>query len=153
MPVLVLGACADEQEGARYSSCIDLDDVTEQQPPSDLQLPDELKVTNVTRSKGFVTVTGVADANVEEIYGPSETALVDSGFTIINRDFEGFEAELFFAKGDDTAGAVRIRIGPCPDQVTLTILYDPLESKAGKAALDKARKRWLRRNPTPSATG
>jgi hypothetical protein len=118
--------------------------VDEKQPPRDLELPEELVVTAVQRSKGFVTVTGVADSSVEEIYGPSETALVDSGFTIINRDFEGFEAELFFAKGNDTAGAVRIRIGPCPDQVTLTILYDPLESKAGKDALQKARKRWLR---------
>lgn len=97
------------------------------------------------RSKGFVTVVGVADMTVEEIYGPAEAELVDSGFTIINRDFEGFEAELFFAKGNDTAGAVRMRIGPCPDQVTLTYLYDPLESKKGRAALEKARKRWLRR--------
>ena len=110
-------------------------------------LPEELTVTAVERSKGFVTVIGVADMSVEEIYGPAETALVDSGFAIINRDFEGFEAELFFAKGNDTAGAARIRIGPCPVQVTLTYLYDPLESKAGREALEKARKRWLRRSP------
>ena len=117
-------------------------------------LPEELTVTAVERSKGFVTVIGVADMSVEEIYKPAEAALVDSGFAIINRDFEGFEAELFFAKGNDTAGATRIRIGPCPDQVMLTYLYDPLESKAGREALEKARKRWLRRNPggTPMPT-
>jgi hypothetical protein len=149
---LLLPGCGDDddQPASRYSSCIDLGDLEEKRTPKDLKLPDGLYVTVVERSKGFVTVIGVADMTVEEIYAPSETALVDSGFEIINRDFEGFEAELFFAKSNDTAGAVRIRIGPCPDQVTLTYLYDPLESKAGRDALEKARKRWLRRNPTPS---
>ena len=143
---LVIGACGeDSRPASRYSSCIDLGSVGSKRPPHDLQEPEGLTVTAVKRSKGFVTVIGVADSTVEDIYGPSETALVDSGFTIINRDFEGFEAELFFAKGSDTAGAVRIRSGPCPDQVTLTYLYDPLESKAGKEALREARRRWLHR--------
>lgn len=66
--------------------------------------------------------------------------LTGKRFDIINTDYEGFEAELYFAKGDSLAGIASMREGPCDGYVQLNVVYDPLETAAGREAVRKTRR-------------
>ena len=54
-------------------------------------------------------------------------------------DFEGFEAELYFAKGNSLAGIAALREGPCDGYVKVSVVYDPLETAKGREAVRKTR--------------
>lgn len=153
-----LGACTSEADGSRYASCIDLGAVEERAVPEPLAVPEGARVTELVEQEGYVVLSAVAEGGVDDVYGPMEEELKAGGFEIVGRDYEGFEAELFFVSerdgagedgGDSSAGVVRVRLGPCPEQVTLSILYDPIETGAGRAAIERARQRAARRS-TPN---
>jgi hypothetical protein len=153
--VLMSSACGSDQTGSGYSSCIDLSALPEQSFPGPLSLPAAAHVTDVAEGDGYLTVAAVANGDVDTVFGPMEQELTDAGFEIISRDYEGFEAEIFFSRSDEVAGVVRIRLGPCPDQVTLSVLYDPLETEGGRRAVEQARDRVEERTGTrvPEPTG
>jgi hypothetical protein len=142
----VAAACGNEDAGSSYSSCIDLASLPEVTLPGPISFPEGVHPTEVVEEEGYITASAVADGDVDRVFAPMEKELLDAGYEIINRDYEGFEAELFFTKDDDVAGVVGMRLGPCPEQVTLSVLYDPLETKGGRAALDQARERAEQRS-------
>jgi hypothetical protein len=90
--------------------------------------------------KKFVVVEGFSERTVEELFESSQPVLTDNGFDIINTDFEGFEAELYFAKARSLAGIVSLREGPCDGYVKVNVIYDPLETAAGREAVRKTRR-------------
>lgn len=144
----LLTSCSRGEAGSRYASCIDLDAVEDRAIPEPLTLPEDVRVTELEEEEGFTVISAVADSDVDGVYAPMERRLEEAGFDVIGRDYEGFEAELFFVSERESAGVVRIRIGPCPDQVTLSILYDPIETKEGRDAIDRAREE-REEDPTP----
>ena len=81
-------------------------------------------VVDVGRRRGFSSLTLVTDETVVELYPQLARGLVESGHEILAGDNEGFEAEIFFGLRDGTTGRYVLREGPCPDEVTLHILYE-----------------------------
>ncbi len=146
--LLAAPACNDDAVGSRYASCIDLAAAGDRPIPDPLVLPEGAHVTELVEEEGFVVLHAVADGSVDDVYEPMEQELRRAGFDVVGRDYEGFEAELFLVSGEDSAGVARLRVGPCPEQVTLSILYDPLETKEGRAAVEEARRRAERRGAT-----
>lgn len=140
--VVALAGCSPNATGSRYASCID--DSVASRPgslPEDIPLIDEAALTDVTRKQGFVSVSGVAtDLTVDDLYEPMVRAVTRNGFDVLAQENEGFEAEVYFSKGVDVAGIASLRKGPCPTQVTYSVLYDPLETKQGKSVTAKTRR-------------
>lgn len=87
-----------------------------------------------------MAVVGFSERSVEELFEEMRAELLDEGFDIINTDYEAFEAELFFAKGDSLAGIASLREGPCDGFVKVHVVYDPLETAAGRKAVRKTRR-------------
>lgn len=97
-------------------------------------------MTQAEPTQGFVAISGFGESSVEELFETIRTELTDKGFDIINTDFEGFEAELYFAKGDSLAGIASLREGPCDGYVKVNVVYDPLETAQGRDAVRKTRR-------------
>lgn len=108
--------------------------------PADFPWPDDVIVTQAEQSKQFVSIAGFGDQTVEELFDAMREELGEEGFDIINTDFEGFEAELYFAKGNSLAGIASLREGPCDGYVKTNVVYDPLETAAGREAVRKTRR-------------
>jgi len=108
--------------------------------PADFPWPDGVSVTQAQPTKRFVAITGFGEQSVEELFEIMRTELTDKGFDIINTDYEGFEAELYFAKGDSLAGIASLREGPCDGYVKVNVVYDPLETEEGRRAVRKTRR-------------
>ena len=107
--------------------------------PEDFPWPDDVALSRAQLKKKFVALEGSSERSVEELFKSAQPNLRENGFDIINTDFEGFEAELYFAKGDSLAGIVSMREGPCDGYVKVNVIYDPLETAAGREAVRKTR--------------
>ena len=81
-------------------------------------------VVQVGRRRGFSAVTVVTKETVVELYPQLARALLENGHEILSGDNEGFEAEIYFALRNGRAGRYVLREGPCPDDVTVHILYE-----------------------------
>jgi hypothetical protein len=99
-----------------------------------------VELTEVKVKDEFVSTEGYDRRSVEELFDDVRPVLADNGFDVVNSDFEGFEAELYFAKGDDLAGIVALRESACDGYVKVNVLYDPLETAAGRKAVRKTRR-------------
>lgn len=108
--------------------------------PADFPWPDDVSVTQAETTKQFVAIGGFGDRTVEELFDTMRTELDDKSFDIINTDHEGFEAELYFAKGNSLAGIASLREGPCDGYVKVNVVYDPLETAEGRQAVRKTRR-------------
>ena len=107
--------------------------------PADFPWPEGVSVTQAELTKQFVTVKGFGDRSVEELFEITHAELDAKGFDIINTDYEGFEAELYFAKADSLAGIAALREGPCDGYVQVNVIYDPLDTEAGRKAVRQTR--------------
>lgn len=141
-PMALFVACQEPAPQSRPASACSLppeievpDDI-----PSDFPWADEVWITQAQLTKKFVSISGFGEPTVEELYESMGAELTDKGFDIINTDFEGFEAELYFAKGNSLAGIAAIREAPCDGYTKLNVVYDPLETKAGREAVRKTRR-------------
>jgi hypothetical protein len=109
--------------------------------PDDLPLIEGTELTDVTRRKGFLAVSGViGDRSVDELYDPMVAKVRDSGFDVLAQENEGFEAEVYFSRRTDIAGIASLRRGPCPEQVTVSLIYDPLDTKEGRRVTAETRR-------------
>jgi hypothetical protein len=139
---VALAGCSSQQAGSRYATCID--EGAAARPgslPDDIPMLQQTELTDVTRKEGFVAVSGVAtDLTVDDLYEPMVRSVRAQGFDVLAQENEGFEAEVYFSKSTDVAGIASLRKGPCPTQVTYSVLYDPLETKEGKEAAAKTRR-------------
>lgn len=84
---------------------------------------------------------GFSERSVQQLFDDFRPEITDKSLDVINTDFEGFEAELYFAKGNSLAGIVSLREGPCDGYVKVSVIYDPLETAAGREAVRETRKR------------
>lgn len=99
-----------------------------------------MTLTEFQVKEKFVSTEGYDERSVEELFDAARPALTDNGFDVVNSDYEGFEAELYFAKGDDLAGILALREAVCDGYVKVNVIYDPLETEAAKKAVRKTRR-------------
>lgn len=97
--------------------------------PAELRLGRHATITKVRRRGTALGITAVSTKTVVELYPPLARAVLDSGYSIVASDNEGFEAEIYFGN-ETTTGAYRLREGPCKGQVTVRLLFD--ETKGPK---------------------
>jgi hypothetical protein len=107
--------------------------------PADLPVTEELALTSLKERRGFVSVQGVEKTTVKSALTRFHRAVTNSGFEIINTDYEGFEAEIYFARASASQGIVSLREGPCRGDVSVSVVYDPIDTERGRAALDRTR--------------
>ena len=140
--VPLLAACSDDDPDVRPAAACKVPSEIEipKGIPGDFPWPDGAFVTQAEPTKKFVTLTGFSERSVEALFETSREALVQNEFDIINTDYEGFEAELYFAKGDSLAGIAALREGPCDGYVKVNVVYDPLETAAGREAVRNTRR-------------
>lgn len=117
--------------------------------PADFPWPSEILLTEARSTKGFVALTGFGEGSVEDFFESARAELDAEDFDIINTDYEGFEAELYFAKGNSLAGITSLREGPCDGYVRVNVVYDPLETAEGREAVRKTRKLTGQNSPAP----
>ena len=113
---------------------------TPQDVPRDLPLPTDVAFTSAQVKRKFIAIEGFSERSLEELFRDVQPKLIEKGFDIINTDYEGFEAEIYIAKGESLAGIVSMREGPCDGYVKVNVLYDPLETPAGRKAVRKTRR-------------
>ncbi len=138
----LLGACSEQSEDPQQAAVCKLPSAiaAPEHVPSDFPWPDDLLLTQAKVRKNFVSMEGFSERSVESLFKDARPGLIAKGFDVINTDFEGFEAELYFAKKSSLAGIVSLREGPCDGYVKVNVLYDPLETAAGRKAVKKTRK-------------
>ena len=107
--------------------------------PSDFPQPPGVALTRLEVTDEFVSSQGYDRRSVEELFADIRPLLVDEGFDIVNSDFEGFEAELYFARDDSLGGIVSLREDVCDGYVKVNVVYDPLETAAARRAVRKTR--------------
>ena len=140
----LLGGCSTSSSGDSVqdepaAACAPPPTIALPSLPSDFPTFDEVDPTRAEVKKKFIAVEGFTRRSVEELFKAARPELVGKGFDVINTDFEGFEAELYFAKGASLAGIVALREGPCDGYVKVNVIYDPLETAAGRKAVKKTR--------------
>ena len=73
-------------------------------------------------SRGFLIVEMRSDELVIEADPPIQRRLLEAGYEIISHDNEGFEAEIFFARGQDVVGTFTLR-NLCSGQIQIRLVY------------------------------
>ncbi|MGH2820250.1 MAG: hypothetical protein ACRDJ5_06330, partial [Actinomycetota bacterium] len=142
--VVFVGACGGG-EGASSSGrsvCVPPSPMArDPKLPAELPLTEGLDFTSARVDTRSVIVEAVQRTSVSRLYDRLRTSVTAHGYDIVAFDFEGFEAEIFFSHRSVSAGALRLREGPCKGQVTVTMLFDPIDTAVGKRILDRARAR------------
>lgn len=140
--LVLLGGCAGTDEPSTPVGSCTLPPAIEAPAglPADLPWPEGVELTEARSNKRFVALVGFGRGSVDYFFERGRIALEDNRFDIINTDYEGFEAELYFAKGNSLAGITSLREGPCDGHVRVNVVYDPLETAAGREAVRKTRK-------------
>ena len=138
---ILFAACSQSpEESAPVSACeLPPDIELPSDLPSDFPWPGGVSLTRAQSKKKFVALEGFSKLSIDELFKGARPTLTTNGFDIINSDYEGFEAELYFAKGDSLAGILSMREGPCDGYVKVNVIYDPLETAAGREAVKKTR--------------
>lgn len=137
----LLSACSAEAEGEPLASCSMPPSIgTPSGLPDDFPQLEGVDLTEFQLKKQFVATEGFDTRSVEELFDAFRPVLEGEGFDVVNSDFEGFEAELYFAKANSLAGIVSLREGPCDGYVKVNVIYDPLETEAGRKAVRKTRR-------------
>ncbi len=83
-------------------------------------------VTHVVSTDGHVTVQAVTAKPLDEVTVLIQDAVTAAGYRPAGMDNEGFEAEVFFTKGDYAAGQALVRKGDCDGQWDIDlVLVEP----------------------------
>jgi hypothetical protein len=123
---LLLAACGDGDPAAAPSPCpspVPVDRRDLRLLPRDVPLAEYGPVTEVEVEAGFIGAQAITETSIIELYPPLARAVLDEGYDIVSSENEGFEAEIFFARGKHITGAYRLREGPCKGDVTIKLLY------------------------------
>jgi hypothetical protein len=78
-------------------------------------------VTEVGSEAGHVAATVVAESTIDESYAALPAVLTAGGFDVVAEENEGIEADIFFVRGRQETGSVKLVEGPCEGQVTLRL--------------------------------
>ena len=90
--------------------------------PADIPLTDFGDVIAASVKKGFLVVELRSDQLVIEADPPIQRELLAAGYEVLSHDNEGFEAEIFFARGQDVVGTFTLR-NLCTEQIQIRLLY------------------------------
>jgi hypothetical protein len=139
--LLLAGSGCAEQTASGASGCAPRPLKREPKLPTDFPMSRKLELTHLKERRGFLSARGFETRSIEDLYKELHVTVPRLGFDVIGKDYEGFEAEIFFAREQESQGVVSMREGPCRGLVTVSVLYDPVDTNEGRDVLHKARKR------------
>jgi hypothetical protein len=143
--VLAGSGCAQESASdASTGRCASKPLERKAELPADFPVSRRLELTHFKERRGFLSARGIETRSVEELYTELRATVPKLGYDVIGNDYEGFEAEIFFARERKSQGVVSMREGPCRGLVTVSVLYDPVDTDEGRDMLHKTRKRLNR---------
>lgn len=129
---LLLAACGgsddpSDQAGAPQDPAVcSTDEPVAQQDlallPEGLPLDEWGTVVKVAEKLGYVGAEAISELTIVELYPEIARAVRAGDYATISGENEGFEAEIFFQKGDDL-GTFLLRKGPCKGQVRIKLIY------------------------------
>jgi hypothetical protein len=91
--------------------------------PKDFPLETFGTITSVKKRNGFLNATVITTSSIVEVYPPIARSLIEHHYDTLSADNEGFEAEIYFRKGLESAGAYIMREGPCEGLVTVKLTF------------------------------
>lgn len=92
-------------------------------PPDDIPIDDYGTQVEGAVNDDYLDAKVISDDLIVEIDPELQRSLVAAGYEIIGHDNEGFEAEIFFRRGEGTVGTIFMKEGPCDGQVTIDLLF------------------------------
>lgn len=120
---LVALASCDSGEGALAQECGRPEPAADlSMMPRGLELDELGTVVKAGEKHGFVSARAVATEGVEKLYPPLTKLLREGGFEIVGEDNEGFEAEIYFTRGEDT-GSILLRRGNCGPDTNIILVF------------------------------
>lgn len=81
--------------------------------------------------KGFLITEARSEMKVVELDPVIQRDLLDEGFEILSHDNEGFEAEIFFARGQELVGTFTLR-DLCEGQIRVRLVLGAKRYEGGK---------------------
>jgi len=75
----------------------------------------------VVNQNGYFVIDARADGKITDLTIDFQRVVSDAGFDVAGSDDEGFEAEVFFARGNVAAGQIFLRESACPGLVDVKI--------------------------------
>lgn len=126
MGALLLGGCSSGSEPAAKPSatpCPSLPPVTDLSlAPKDIDLSAYGDVVTLEVKRGFLLAVIHSDMLIVEADPPLQRALIASGYEVLSHDNEGFEAEIFFARGPEVVGTFTFR-ELCAGKIKISLVY------------------------------
>lgn len=77
---------------------------------------------SVEVKRGFLNVVVHSDMLIIEADPPLQRALLEEGYEVLSHDNEGFEAEIFFARGPKVVGTFSFR-ELCEGKIKISLVY------------------------------
>jgi hypothetical protein len=91
--------------------------------PPDVPIDDYGDVVSVSIDGGYLNARVISDQLIVELDPALQRQIIDAGYSVLAHDNEGFEAEIFFGRGQGTTGTIQMREGPCEGDVTIDLIY------------------------------
>jgi hypothetical protein len=76
---------------------------------------------SVVSQNGYIVVDLRSEREIPDLTIAFQQMILDAGFKVAGSDDEGFEAEVFFARGNVAAGQIILKTSPCPGAVDVEI--------------------------------
>ena len=116
--MLVAGGCSGGSGGdtsAQPTPCPSITGTTKDESLIPKDLPIELfgEIVATDLGQGFLTVDALSTTQIIELDPMLQRDLIANGYQIVSHDNEGFEAEIFFARGSGTTGVFSMHDNPC----------------------------------------
>jgi hypothetical protein len=124
--VAACGGSGDDPAAARPTPCpsITPGPVDRSLIPKDLPVELFGEIAGVQVKDGFLTLDATTTTQIIELDPMIQRDLIANGYQIVSHDNEGFEAEIFFARGADTTGVISLQDNPCRKGVVgLKLVY------------------------------
>jgi hypothetical protein len=90
--------------------------------PKDIDFSLVGDIVELEVKRGFLNVVAHSDLLIVEADPPIQRDLIDSGYQVLSHDNEGFEAEIFFARGSKTVGTFTFR-ELCEGKIKISLVY------------------------------
>ena len=99
--------------------------------PADIPIDDFGTQVEGVINDEYLDAKVISEDLIVEIDPALQRSLIDGGYEVIGHDNEGFEAEIFFRRGEKTVGTIFMKEGPCDGQVTIDLLLTSPEFAEG----------------------
>jgi hypothetical protein len=90
--------------------------------PKDIDFSLVGDIVEIEVKRGFLNVVAHSDQLIIEADPPIQRDLLDAGYEVLSHDNEGFEAEIYFARGVRTVGTFTFR-ELCEGRIKISLVY------------------------------